>query len=89
MGQVRIRVKGQIGQRWSEWLDGLAITHTGEDETLLTGSLPDQPALYGLLSKLRDLGLVLLSVEVREHVGPASNGCPDGHGMLPWAATGR
>ena len=66
MHQVQIRVKGQIDPRWSEWLGGLAIAHTGKDETLLAGTIPDQPALYGLLSKLRDLGLVLLAVEVGE-----------------------
>ena len=66
--QVQIRVKGQIDERWSEWLDGLTITHTGEDETVLTGSIPDQSALYGLISKLRDLGLPLLAVNLCEEV---------------------
>ena len=64
MHQVQIRVKGQIDERWSEWLDGLAITHTGEDETLLTGPILDHSALYGLMSKLRDLGLPLAEVSV-------------------------
>ena len=62
MQQVEIRVKGQIDERWSEWLEGLAITHTAEDETVLTGSVMDESALYGLIAKLRDLGLPLLSV---------------------------
>jgi len=66
--QVQIRVKGQIDERWSEWLDGLTITHTGDDETVLTGSIPDQSALYGLISKLRDLGLPLLAVNLCEEV---------------------
>jgi hypothetical protein len=64
--QVEIRIKGQIDERWSDWLDGLTITHTGEDETVLTGSIPDQAALYGLMSKLRDLGLSLAAVSVDE-----------------------
>ena len=64
MKQVEIRVKGQIDERWSEWLDGLAITHTGEGETLLAGLILDQSALYGLISKLRDLGLPLAAVRV-------------------------
>jgi hypothetical protein len=62
MQQVEIRVKGQIDERWSEWLEGLTITHTPEGETVLTGSVTDQSALYGLIGRLRDLGLPLLSV---------------------------
>jgi hypothetical protein len=68
MHQVQIRVRGQIDERWSEWLDGLTITHTGEGETVLTGSILDQSALYGLISKLRDLGLPLLAVNLYEEV---------------------
>jgi hypothetical protein len=59
---VEIRVKGRIDERWSEWLDDLTITHTDQDETVLTGSIVDQAALYGLIAKLRDLGLPLLAV---------------------------
>ena len=66
--KVQIRVRGQIDERWSEWLDGLTITHTGEDETVLTGSILDQSALYGLISRLRDLGLPLLAVRLFEEV---------------------
>lgn len=66
MQQVEIRVKAQIDQRWSEWLDGLEITHTPENETLLTGPIPDQAALYGLVAKLRDLGLPLSAVQCIE-----------------------
>jgi hypothetical protein len=64
MQQVEIRVKGQIDQRWSEWLEGLTITHTMEGETVLTGGVVDQSALYGLIARLRDLGLPLLSVDL-------------------------
>jgi diadenosine tetraphosphate (Ap4A) HIT family hydrolase len=60
--QVQIIVEGQIDRDWTEWLDGFSITHTAENCTLLTGSLPDQPALYGLLARLRDLGLPLVSM---------------------------
>ena len=66
MQQVEIRVKGQIDQRWSEWLDGLAITHTTEGETVLVGSVVDQAALYGLIARLRDLGLPLVSLNPSE-----------------------
>ena len=66
MQQVEIRVRGQIDEHWSEWLDGLAITHTTEGETVLTGSAIDQSALYGLIARLRDLGLPLVSVNPSE-----------------------
>ncbi|NIV38228.1 MAG: hypothetical protein GWN58_55070 [Anaerolineae bacterium] len=66
MQQVEIRVKGQIDERWSEWFDGLTIIHTAEGETMLTGSVMDQSALYGLIGRLRDLGLPLLSVNPSE-----------------------
>ena len=62
MQQVEIRVKGQIDRNWSEWFEGFTITHTKQGETLLTGKVIDESALYGLLSKIRDLGLQLLSV---------------------------
>ena len=65
MEQVEIRVKGQIDECWSEWLEGLTITHATEDETVLTGSVMDQSALYGLIGRLRDLGLPLVSVNPR------------------------
>ena len=62
MQQVEIRVKGQIDQHWTDWFDGLTITHTEDGDTLLAGSVADQAALYGVVSKLRDLSLHLLSV---------------------------
>lgn len=64
MQQVEIRVAGQIDERWSDWLDGLTITHATEGETVLCGSVLDQSALYGLIGRLRDLGLPLLSVNL-------------------------
>ena len=63
MLRAEIRVKGQIDEHWSEWFEGLTITHTDKDETILSGTVTDQAALYGLLAKLRDLGLPLLSVD--------------------------
>ena len=62
MLSIEIRVKGQIDEHWSDWFDDLTITHTDQDETILSGTVVDQAALYGLLAKLRDLGLPLLSV---------------------------
>ncbi len=66
MQSVEIRVKGQIDERWSDWFAGLTITHTDQGETVLTGPVVDQAALYGLLSRLRDLGLPLVSVNPSE-----------------------
>ena len=69
MQQIEIRVKGQIDEHWAEWFGGLTITHTAEGETVLTGKVIDEAAIYGLLSKLRDLGLQLLAVN---RTGPES-----------------
>ena len=62
MPQVEIRIKGRIDEHWSDWFKGLSVRHINEDETVLTGPVTDQSALYGLLARLRDLGLTLLSV---------------------------
>ena len=59
----KIKVKGHLDPSWSGWLDGLAIEPQAQGETLLTGPVRDQAALHGLLNKIRDLGLLLLSVE--------------------------
>jgi hypothetical protein len=61
-GIYQIRVKGVLDEKWSDWFDGLTITWQ-DDETLLTGPVRDQAALHGLLAKVRDLGLPLLSVK--------------------------
>lgn len=62
-GFYRIRVGGSLDARWSDWFDGFAIAPQAGGETLLTGPVADQAALHGLLAKIRDLGLPLLSVE--------------------------
>jgi hypothetical protein len=62
MQNIEIRVKGQIDRDWSDWIGGLTITHVSPGETVLTGSVRDQAALFGLLSRLADLGLPLISV---------------------------
>jgi hypothetical protein len=58
----QIRIKGQLGCEWTDWFGGLTITPQNNGETLLTGPVIDQAALYGLLKKVRNLGLPLLSV---------------------------
>ncbi|HEX6386101.1 MAG TPA: hypothetical protein VF177_15630 [Anaerolineae bacterium] len=60
----QIRIAGLLDPYWSDWFDGLTITYTADDSTILTGPLPDQAALHGVLNKIRDLGLTLLSVSV-------------------------
>jgi len=57
-----IRVKGHLEDRWSEWFDGLEITNLENGEALLSGEIVDQAALYGVLAKVRDLGLPLVAV---------------------------
>jgi hypothetical protein len=58
----QIRVKGRLGPRWADWFAGLTITPEANGDTLLTGPVVDQAALHGLLRRVRDLGLPLLSV---------------------------
>ena len=57
-----IRVRGRLGPEWSDWFDGLTVSHQPIGELVLTGPVPDQAALHGILIKIRDLGLPLLSV---------------------------
>jgi hypothetical protein len=63
----QIRVKGHLGPQWTDWFEGLTITLEDNGETLLTGPVEDQSALHGLLRKVRDVGLPLLSVQCVEH----------------------
>ena len=58
----RIIVKGHLSSEWSDWFDGLTVTTTENGETMLSGPIVDQAALHGVLIKIRDLGLTLLSV---------------------------
>src|SRR5258707_2528548 len=58
----QIRIKGHLGQQWTDWFGGLTITLEDNGDTLLTGTVIDQAALHGLLKKVRDLGMPLLSV---------------------------
>jgi hypothetical protein len=57
-----IRIKGHLGSQWTDWFEGLTITLEEDGDTLLTGPVTDQAALYGLLKKVRDSGMSLLSV---------------------------
>ncbi len=59
--RYEIRVEGILGKHWTAWFEGLQVTSEGS-QTVITGTLPDQPALHGVLIKVRDLGMCLVSV---------------------------
>jgi len=61
-GRYDIRIKGHLDARWAAWFEGLSFTHASDGTTLLSGPVVDQAALHGLLRKVRDLGLPLVSV---------------------------
>ena len=66
-----IRVQGHLDSRWADWLEGLALTHESDGTTTLTGPLADQAALHGVLNRIRDLALPIVSVR---RVGPDGEG---------------
>ena len=66
MKLVNIRVQGHLDINWSDWFGSFDVTHLADNESLLCGSVEDQSELYGLLSKLRNLGLELVSVNVQD-----------------------
>jgi hypothetical protein len=70
----QIRIKGHLGSQWTDWFEGLTITLEEDGDTLLTGPVIDQAALHGLLKKVRDLGLPLVSVSPVEPDPPTSLG---------------
>lgn len=59
----QIRIEGHLGPEWTDWFDGLTLTPEDNGEMLLTGPVVDQAALHGLLRKIRDLGMPLISVQ--------------------------
>lgn len=61
MTQVEIRISGHLDKKWTDWLDGFTVTHTKNKETILAGTVTDQAAFYGIMAKLRDLGVKLIS----------------------------
>jgi hypothetical protein len=61
-GRYEVRVKGRLDTRWAAWFDGLTLTYGSEGITIIQGPVADQAALHGLLQKIRDLGLPLISV---------------------------
>jgi hypothetical protein len=72
-GRYEIRVEGHLEARWAAWFDGLTLTHGSDGTTVIHGPVADQAALHGLLQKIRDLGLPLISVN---HVAPGHPPAP-------------
>jgi hypothetical protein len=72
-GWYEIRVRGHLDARWAAWFDGLTLTHGSDGTTIIEGPVADQAALHGLLQKIRDLGLPLISVN---HVAPGHPRAP-------------
>jgi hypothetical protein len=70
-GRYEIRLIGHLDTRWAAWFDGLSLTHQGDGTTVIQGPVVDQAALHGLLQKVRDTGLPLVSVTC---VGPDQPG---------------
>jgi hypothetical protein len=66
MRAYNVRVKGHLDRCWSDWLGGLTVTHHADGTTVLAGTVADQAALYGILARIRDLGLTLISVTPAE-----------------------
>lgn len=64
-GYCEIVVKSHLDMDWSGWFEGLTITHNDRGETLFSGQLRDQAAFYGLLTKVRDMGLFIISVNYK------------------------
>lgn len=60
--RYEIRVRGHLAARWSAWFDGLSLTHQSDGTTVISGPIADQAALHGLLQKLRDAGIPLISI---------------------------
>ncbi len=71
----QIRLKGHLGCEWTDWFGGLTVTLEDQGDTLLTGPVVDQAALHGLLKKVRDLGMLLISVNRLEPDHATASAC--------------
>ena len=68
--RYEIRLKGRLDSSWADWLGGMSLTHASDGTTLVSGPVADQAALHGLLQKLRDMGVTLISVNESESERP-------------------
>jgi hypothetical protein len=76
-GMYEIKIKGHLDDHWKQWFEGMTLTRlenaeSGYDCTLIIGPIPDQPALHGLLAKIRDLNLILISVRKVDPKNPSN-----------------
>lgn len=71
-GRCEIRLRGHLETRWAAWFDGMTLSHERDGSTVLSGPVVDQAALHGLLQKVRDIGLPLVSVTYVEPLDPES-----------------
>jgi hypothetical protein len=78
--QYEIRVKGHLGSRWTAWFDGLSLTDEDDGTTVIRGPVVDQAALHGLLQKLRDVGIPLLSLTQFPSDAPTAPSAPPHQG---------
>jgi hypothetical protein len=74
-----IRVEGHLGARWAAWFDGLRLTAEDDGTTVIAGPVVDQAALHGLLQKLRDIGIPLVSLRQVPHPEPTDGRPPRSH----------
>jgi hypothetical protein len=74
-GEYEIRIHGHLDDRWASWFDGLTLTQEQNGDTLISGQVTDQAALFGLLRKVRDSGMLLVSVNriTARQVGPCGD----------------
>jgi hypothetical protein len=77
-GRYEIRLSGQLDAHWASWFDGLTVSREGDGTTLISGSIVDQAALHGVLQRVRDLGLPLVSVSRVEPDPPRTTGVDAG-----------
>jgi hypothetical protein len=68
--RYEIRIQGTLSPEWAEWFDGMEMDLEADDVTVLAGPVPDQAALHGLLARVRDLNLTLISVNLSSRQGP-------------------
>ena len=87
-GRYEIRLKGHLDSRWAAWFDGLSLTNESDGTTIIRGPVVDQAALHGLLQKVRDLGLPLVSViQVEPDQPDCPPSSPDNSAIQPRRAT--
>src|SRR5438309_11536312 len=78
-GRYEIRLKGRLDAHWTAWFDGLTVSQESDSTTVISGPIADQAALHGVLQRVRDLGLPLVSVSRIEHDRPPAPGIEAGY----------